>query len=168
MKNLDDFITESLLDISISKLDGFKFAGIDTEIFNNIDDAIKDWKNDTHKDIEKLTVDDVIDYFNPYNRYWVGKADDDKNTKWLEITYGQDAHPSAYILFGGAIFELDDIENFKHKNEHNTVLYIVLEEHTYCIYVKNLLEYLKKNKDNELVTQDKKSIKFNKVFLSKL
>lgn len=164
MKNLRDYIGDAPGgEIMMTHLDGFKWTDIDTEVFKGIDNAINDWKKDTHKDIKQLTEDDVIDYFDNHDGYQIKYVDDDNKSKWLEITYNENEH--AYILLGDKTFALDDIENFKYKNTYDTVLYIISESRPYCICVKNLLKMIKRTSNTSLITPDKKYIKFSESIL---
>lgn len=167
MKELKTYILESnKIEIDdFSKLNGFTQSNVTYDIFNMINDAIDLYDGK----LEDITVDDIIDLVDLNTRFWFSHIDGDETSKWLEVRNGDDGPIKAYVLVGGTIWELKDLERFKYKNNDYTILYGITEDgERYCISCKNLIKYLKDNPKNPLLCPDELSIEFKPEILSQL
>ena len=167
MKELKTYILESnKIEIDdFSKLNGYAYSNVTSKVYSMINDALDLYDGK----LEDITVDDIIDLVDLNTRFWFSHIDGDETSKWLEVRNGDDGPIKAYVLVGGTIWELKDLERFKYKNNDYTILYgITKDGERYCISCKNLIKYLKDNPKNPLLRPDELSLEFKPEILSQL
>lgn len=167
MKELKTYILESnKIEIDdFSKLNGYAYSNVTSKVYRMINDALDLYDGNR----EDITVDYIIDLVDLNSRYIFKHYDGDEKSKWIEVRRDMYGPLQAYVLVGGTIWELKDLERFKYNNNDYTILYGITEDgERYCISCKNLIKYLKDNPKNPLLCPDELSIEFKPEILSQL
>lgn len=163
MKSLSDYILESK--IEIHDMNAFTNSSLGYEVFAMINDAIDLYDGD----LKDITTNDIIDLVDLNSKWCFEHYDDDERSKWMQVKPGKDAKVSAYILVGGTIYQLNDLNNFKYKNDFKTLIYGITEDgERFSISVPMLLKYLKENPNSDIISPNGKSIEFTEDFLKEL
>lgn len=168
MITLKDFIIESNK-ITLHDLNGTISSPIDSNLKDDILVAIKDFIKDNNK-IENITSSDVFDYLDPQSCN-AGHYDGNWKSEWIQFADSADADaiPFAFVLFGNRKFDLNDIENFKFKNDKRTILFGCLDNgKDFIIKVPALIKYINENPQNELISSDNNVIEFTDDILDKI
>lgn len=165
MKSLNKYLLEAASqNLKISDLNAFTKTNINNKIYTDINNALDLFDGD----LDELKLDDILELI--YDDEYTFKHIGDKYDNWVEVKNNKSGKVEARILIGGTYYDINDLNNFKYKNEPNTIIYgFTKDGEHFAIIVKKLIEYYYTHNVDEIDSPPAENgIKFNSKFLSEL